>query len=172
MQITRRGSFALWLAIALPGVAHGQTPSPDVKSETVQELQAGSFNKDWIVRPATSAFAVLVSAGKAHQTVTLPHDAMLELQRAPEHSSAAGYFPGGAFEYLKTFRVPEDYRGKRVTFQFEGVYRDAMVFINGEFAAQRPVGYSNFYVPANAFLRYGEANSIRVVARAHRDPRW
>jgi beta-galactosidase len=68
--------------------------------------------------------------------------------------------------------VPEDYRSKRITFQFEGVYRDAMVFINGEFAAQRPYGYSNFYVPADAFLRYGQSNTIRVVARAHQDSRW
>jgi beta-galactosidase len=50
------------------------------------------------------------------------------------------------FEYIKTFDVPEEYRCKRVTFQFEGVYRDAMVFINGEFAAHRPYGYFNCYV--------------------------
>jgi len=153
------------------GIA-AQSPEAKAQSAKPEELRAGSFNTGWIVKPATGAFAVLVSTAKPPQTVTLPHDAMLGLQRAPEHGSSSGYFPGGAFEYQKTFRVPADLRGKRVTFEFEGVYRDAMVFINGEFAAQRPHGYSTFYVPANAFLKYGEANTIRVVARAYKDSRW
>ena len=57
-------------------------------------------------------------------------------------------------------------------FEFEGVYRDAVVSINGDFAAQRPNGYTNFYVKADPFLRHGEPNTIRVQARAHRDSRW
>src|SRR5688572_30313393 len=143
-------SLTLLALIGTSTAAQGQTSSQPANTETVQELRAGSFNKDWVVRPANSPFAVLVTGGKASQTVTLPHDAMLGLPRAPEHGSAAGYLPGGAFEYLKTFHVPAEYRGKRVIFQFEGVYRDAMVFINGEFAGQRPNGYSNFDVPASA----------------------
>jgi beta-galactosidase len=47
-----------------------------------------------------------------------------------------------------------------------------MVFINGEFLAQRPNGYTNFYVKADPYLRYGEPNTIRVQARAHQDSRW
>ena len=151
MRIIIQYSLAVLTLLVTSSAAHGQAPPPGSQTTAAQELRAGSFNQDWIIRPATSAFAVLVTgAGKAPQTVTLPHDAMLGLPRAPEHGSAAGYFPGGAFEYLNTLRVPEDFRGKRITFQFEGVYRDAMVFINGEFAGQRPHGYSNFYVPANA----------------------
>jgi beta-galactosidase len=134
-----------------------------------------SFNKDWVVQPPAGAFADIVGAKGAagsSKTVTLPHDAMLGLQRAPEHGSAFGYFPGGVFEYVKTFDVPEEWRTKRVTFEFEGVYRDAMVYINRDFAAHRPYGYSRFYVPADAFLQYGESNTLRVVARAHQDSRW
>ena len=51
---------------------------------------------------------------------------------------AGGYFPGGAFEYRKTFSVPEEQRGRRVLLEFEGVYRDAMVYVNGDYAGQRP----------------------------------
>jgi beta-galactosidase len=47
-----------------------------------------------------------------------------------------------------------------------------MVFINDEFAAQRPYGYSGFHVDATPFLRFGGANIIRVEARAHEDSRW
>ena len=131
-----------------------------------------SFNTGWTVGPRVGAFGTPRGAAGAPRAVTLPHDAMLGLDRAPEHGPACGYFPGGVFEYVKTFEVPEEWRSKRVTFQFEGVYRDAMVYINRDFAAHRPYGYSTFSVPADAFLRYGASNTIRVVARAHQDSRW
>ena len=106
--------------------------------------------------------------------MTLPHDAIRDLPRSADspEGSHTGYFPGGFFEYAKTFDVPAEYRDRTVTFEFEGVYRDATVFINGDFAAQRPNGYTNFYVKADPFLRYGAPNTIRVQARAHRDTRW
>jgi hypothetical protein len=42
---------------------------------------------------------------------------MVGLERSAEHGSHSRYSPGGVFEYIKTFDVPEEYRGKRVTFQ-------------------------------------------------------
>ena len=133
-----------------------------------------SFNDGWAVRPKTSIFAELQGAVSDQRTVTLPHDALFEVDRSADsgEGSPSGYFPGGAFEYWKSFDVPESYRGKRVTLELQGVYRDAMVYVNGDFAAQRPFGYSTFFVPLDAFLRYGESNTIRVDARAHQDSRW
>ena len=85
---------------------------------------------------------------------------------------ATGYFPGGVWEYRRSFRVPEDYSAKRVVLEFEGVYRDAMVYLNGDLAAHWAYGYSGFAVRADPFLRYGADNVIRVEARAHQDSRW
>ena len=133
-----------------------------------------SFNRDWRVRPKVSPFAQL-QAGPGDETpVTLPHDAIAALPRNPDAVSGGrtAYFPDGTFEYLKDFEVPEEWRGKRVTLEFQGVYRDAMVYVNGTFAAQRPSGYSPFDVPLDPFLRYGELNTIRVDARTHDDSRW
>lgn len=39
--------------------------------------------------------------------MTLPHDAMIGLQRSARNGSGSGYFPGGVFEYNKTFDVPD-----------------------------------------------------------------
>jgi beta-galactosidase len=75
-------------------------------------------------------------------------------------------------EYRKTLVAPDDLRGKRVFVEFEGVYRDAMVFVNADFAGQRPYGYSPFIVDIGRFLRIGSANEIRVEARSHQDSRW
>jgi beta-galactosidase/beta-glucuronidase len=102
----------------------------------------------------------------------LPHDAVLDLDPTADAKPEHAYFPGGAFEYSKTIDVPAEWRNKRVSIVFEGVYRDAMVFVNGAFAAQRPYGYSAFTVSIDPFLRYGETNTIRVDARVHDDSRW
>jgi beta-galactosidase len=134
-----------------------------------------SFNADWAAGPGLTGFASVAGrSGPAKRAVTLPYDAIRDLPRSADSGEgpATGNFPGGLFEYSKTFDVPAAYGNKSVTLEFEGVYRDAMVFINGEFAAQRPNGYTNFYVKADPYLRPGEANTIRVQARAHKDSRW
>ena len=63
--------------------------------------------------------------------------------------------------------MPEEHRGRRIFVEFEGVYRDAMVYVNGDYAGQRPYGYSLFRIDADRFLRFGQDNEIRVEARAH-----
>jgi len=137
-----------------------------------------SFNDDWQVRPKVNPFAELSGVTVPYRPVTLPHDAMIERDRvapggdATMEGGAGAYFPGGVVEYRKTFLVPEEHRGKRILIEFEGVYRDAMVFLNGDYAGQRPYGYSRFLVDADRFLRAGQDNEIRVEARAHQDSRW
>src|SRR6185369_17020280 len=128
-----------------------------------------SFNDGWQFRPKVNPFAELAGATVPWEGVTLPHDAMIGRERAEAHGGAGAYFPGGAVEYRKTFAVPEEHRGKRILLEFEGVYRDAMVYLNGDFAGQRPYGYSHFYVDADRFLRFGQDNEIRVEARSQQD---
>ncbi|MFC7593685.1 glycoside hydrolase family 2 TIM barrel-domain containing protein [Terrabacter sp. GCM10028922] len=108
------------------------------------------------------------------ETVTLPHDAMLRAGRSADHSGGpqTGYFRDGKWTYEKQFEVPQAWRTRRVTFEFQGVYRDAMVYINGAFAGQWANGYSTFYISADAYLTYGQTNTIRVDAQAHEDSRW
>ncbi|MFI6697621.1 glycoside hydrolase family 2 TIM barrel-domain containing protein [Streptomyces sp. NPDC050509] len=137
-----------------------------------------SFNDGWQTRPKVNPFAELSGPSAPFRPVTLPHDALIGQRRtAPDgqvtmEGGAGAYFPGGVFEYRKVFPVPEEYRGKRIFIEFEGVYRDATVFINGTYAGQRPFGYSHFHIDADRFLRFGQDNEIRVEARSHRDSRW
>lgn len=133
-----------------------------------------SFNQGWSVRPKTSPFAAVGPGAPDWQPVTLPHDALIGLSRdagSPQGVNGA-FFPGGAFEYEKSFEVPDEWRSKRVTLGFDGVYRDAMVFVNGDYAGQRPNGYAPFTVGLDPYLKYGDSNTIRVEARAHQDSRW
>ena len=132
------------------------------------------FNHDWTVAPNVSVFAELGGGAARARRVTLPHDGMLELARSASspNGPSTGYFDSGAISYGKTFMAPEEWRSRSITLEFEGVYRDAMVYLNGILVGQRPNGYVPFRVSLDEALRYGEQNRLRVDARAHRDSRW
>ena len=108
--------------------------------------------------------------------VTLPHDAMIHDTRDPESpgTHANAYFPGGVYIYEKTFYVPAEWEGKHVLFEFGGVYKNAKVYLNEREAGGRPYGYVPFTVCGDGFLKYGEENTIKVVADNSKLPnsRW
>lgn len=133
-----------------------------------------SFNLDWHAGPKQHAFASFSGVAPDIKPVTLPYDAIRDRPRSADSAqgSHTAYYPGGPFEYTKTFDVPAEWHDKAVIVEFEGVYRDAMVYVNGEFAAQRPSGYAGFAIKAEPYLRYGQSNTIAVQARAHEDSRW
>ena len=131
-----------------------------------------SFNDDWSFRPKQNMFLGLSGGGEPWQAVRLPHDAMLTGERRPDAPAATGYYPGGVWEYTKTFRAPEEWRDQRVTVLFEGAYRSAQVYVNDDLAGGRPFGYSEFAIALDPFLRVGEDNTIRVELRAGDDSRW
>jgi len=136
-------------------------------------MQRNTFNSDWTVSSKLSAFEAL-GGGGAGASVRLPHDGMRSLDRDPDSDNGGhtGYFPGSHLTYQKTFTVPEEWREKTIVVEFEGVYRDAVVYVNGDFAAQRPNGYSSFGVTLDPYLRFGAENTIRVEAKSHEDSRW
>lgn len=133
-----------------------------------------TFNDGWTVGPNVSVFSEITGGATSVEQVTLPHDAMLAMPRSPHASGGAstGYFEGGAVVYRKSFSAPDRWRTRTVELEFHGVYRDAMVYLNGVLVGQRPNGYAPFRVRLDEALRYGEENRLRVDARAHRDSRW
>jgi hypothetical protein len=106
----------------------------------------------------------------------LPHDAMIHGKRNPQSpsGSAGGFFPGGVYEYEKTFFAPQGWMEKSVVFLFEGVYKNSSIFINDRKMGGCAYGYSSFYVPVGDALLYGNDNVIRVIARNSDQPnsRW
>jgi len=131
-----------------------------------------SFNDGWNVRPKVSAFLELGGQLPAWVPVRLPHDAMITATRSAAEGPGNAYFPDGTWEYQKQFTVPLDARGKRMFVEFEGVYRDASVWVNGSFAGHHPYGYTGFTVPIDHLVRFGEDNEIRVEVIAQEDARW
>ncbi|MGC0369662.1 glycoside hydrolase family 2 TIM barrel-domain containing protein [Microbacterium sp. SLBN-111] len=127
----------------------------------------------WTVGPKLGAFERR-DAATAFVPVLLPHDALRDLPRDPASPQGvtSGYYPGGVFEYLRELDVPDEWREKTVLLEFEGVYRDAVVFVNGDRAAHEASGYAAFAVRLDPYLRFGRTNRITVEARVHKDSRW
>jgi beta-galactosidase len=97
---------------------------------------------------------------------------MLSSERVETADSATAYYPGGSWEYTKTFHVPDDYVGKAIFLQFEGVYRSALVTVNGTWAGHHPFGYSGFTLRIDELIRPGQDNVVQVEATAGNDSRW
>ena len=131
-------------------------------------MKKTAFNENWMVRCLTREAPV--------RTVTVPHDAMIDEPRSAGSAGEGniGWYIGGDYEYTKRFDVPGEWEGQSILLEFEGVYHNAEVYLNGEKAAFRPYGYTNFYVDAGKFLKYGEENEVRVIARNADQPnsRW
>ncbi|MGW0705645.1 glycoside hydrolase family 2 TIM barrel-domain containing protein [Streptomyces sp. NPDC002643] len=131
------------------------------------------FNRGWAVKPKANIWEQLTEHAAPATSVVLPHDALIGLPRDPRTKGATAYFPAvGEIDYTKTFHAPEEWRDRRVSLEFQGAYRDAMVFVNGTRAAHRPYGYSTFTVPIDDLITPGADNTVRVEVRTHEDSRW
>lgn len=131
-------------------------------------MQAIDFNDGWSYRH--------LDAGESFTAVRLPHDAMIG---EPRHEDApggvnTGWFDGRDYEYVKTYAPDPELAGRLLLLEFEGVYHNAEVWVDGAQLVFRPYGYTNFRVDVTDALAAGEPREIRVVARNADQPnsRW
>ncbi len=131
-----------------------------------------SFNENWEFYPAKNG--LFGETGAAPRKVTLPHDGVIGTEREAdaESGSAKGFYRNGSFVYRKVFTLPREYENRVVRFLFEGVYMNAVVWINGEHAGQCRNGYREFIIDGDALLKAGEENEIKVTCRTGEDSRW
>ena len=105
----------------------------------------------------------------------LPHDWSIEgtsRQDAPA-GGRGGFFPTGIGWYRKAFRVPAAAKGRVVWLEFDGVYMNSDVWINGFHLGTRPYGYSSFAYDVTQHLVSG-VNVVAVRVDNSRQPnsRW
>ncbi|PPG09879.1 MULTISPECIES: glycoside hydrolase family 2 TIM barrel-domain containing protein [unclassified Rathayibacter] len=149
-------------------------PLPPFPLQGTVDTGSSSFNDGWEYRTPLGPFSSPNAAGAELTPVRLPHDALRDATRSANAPSggASAYFPDGAYTYLKSFPVPDDWAGKVVQLEFQGVYRHAQVFVNDALAGNRADGYARFFVDITPFLRHGEENTTRVETRSGGDSRW
>ncbi|MBQ6384468.1 MAG: DUF4982 domain-containing protein [Clostridia bacterium] len=108
-------------------------------------------------------------------SVTLPHDAMIHEKRQADAPGGSGhaFFPGGIYQYEKTFTVEETQAGKPMLLHFEGAYRNTTVTVNGEEAGSCAYGYIPFTADITKLVHAGENTvSVRVDNSQLPNSRW
>ncbi|MFC0538317.1 beta-galactosidase GalA [Pelagicoccus mobilis] len=111
--------------------------------------------------------------------VDLPHDWAVEMDFDPTASFSHGFkkvgpgFPENCIGwYRKRFTVSEVDFGKRIFIEFDGIYRNAAVFVNGFFVGQEPSGFVSQRYDITEYLKYGDENVLSVRADASTEEGW
>lgn len=96
--------------------------------------------------------------------LNLPHDWAVEgdFSKDAPSGTGGGALPGGIGWYRKTFVPSADESDKLFRLEFDGVYMNAEVFVNGERLGQRPYGYISFGYDITDYLKWGEKNTVAV----------
>ncbi len=128
------------------------------------QRQVISFNTNWKFSLQADSTAIAPSYNdKNWRIVELPHDWSIELPfsaNAPA-TNQGGALPGGIGWYRKTFTLPTVSKNNSVFIQFDGVYKNSEVWINGHYLGKRPNGYISFQYNITSFLQ--SKNNIIVV---------
>lgn len=116
------------------------------------------------------------------RTLNLPHDWVVELPfvYSPNFDVMAhGYKPvGGLFPessigwYRKNFFVDKKDSSKKISIRFDGIYRDANIWLNGFFVGNNKSGYSGIEYDVSDFVKYGEENTLVVRVDASQYEGW
>jgi len=99
------------------------------------------------------------------RSLNLPHDWSVELpfDKNSPTGTGGGALRGGTGWYRKAFSLPADTKNKKVFIDFDGVYMNSEVWINGHSLGVRPNGYISFRYELTPYLKYGnEKNTIAV----------
>ena len=158
-------AFLLACAVARPGLAQEQPARQRLLMDYGWRFTMGD---------ATGAEAPGFDAS-GWRAVDLPHDWSIE-GPYDEHAATTGrggYLPTGIGWYHRAFRLPAGSRGRRVTIEFDGVYENSDVWINGHHLGRRPYGYITFHYDLTPHLVPGE-NVVAVRVDNSRQPntRW
>jgi len=143
----------------------------------VAQRQAQNFDHAWRFHLGDVNGAQAVAfKDSAWRRLDLPHDWSIQGDFSEQNPAGVGggALPGGIGWYRKAFTVPATDKGKLVFIEFDGVYRNSEVWINGHSLGKRPYGYSSFRYELTPHLRLGARNVIAVRVDNSQQPnsRW
>ena len=142
---------------------------------TGQARERVNFDKGWRFVLADSVQMAQTAYDDAHwRTLDLPHDWAIEGDFMASNPSGAsgGALPGGVGWYRKHFVLPQD-GNARWLLEFDGVYMNSTVYVNGKEVGHRPYGYSSFEYDVTPLLHAGDnVVAVRVDNSDQPNSRW
>lgn len=147
------------------------------KEPELQIRQIENFGKNWSFHLGDIRGAQEPGYDDSNwRSLRLPHDWSIEGEFSKDNPAGAGggALPGGLGWYRKTFNVAAEDSSSKVFIDFDGVYRNSEVWINGQYLGMRPCGYSSFRYDLTPHLHFGKENTIAVRVDNSQQPnsRW
>lgn len=127
------------------------------------ERKRMSLDEDWTFNlgdPAMAQDAAFDDSG--WRTLNVPHDWSIECGFSKTNSHRNAWMQGGIGWYRKQFTLPASDEGRHVELQFDGVYKHARVWVNGEPVGFQGDGYTSFYFDITPHVHFGKPNTIAV----------
>ena len=134
------------------------------------------LNANWEFFPGDDSTALTSPDVEAKRTLNLPHDWSIEgtFDKNNPATIAGGALPTGIAWYRKAFTLTEDKRDKTIYIDFDGVYQNSEVWINGHYLGLRPNGYISFRYDLTPYLKFDKENLlvVRVDNSLQPNSRW
>ena len=146
-------------------------------AERVTDNRRQDFTADWTFHLGDDSAASRPDYDDtAWRILHLPHDWAIEGEFSRDNPSGTGggALPGGIGWYRKTFTVDKADEGKRLYIDFDGVYMNSEVFINGHSLGVRHYGYVSFSYDLTPHIKWGGKNvvAVRVDNAEQPNSRW
>ncbi len=106
------------------------------------------------------------------RVVHLPHDFVVEGEFTRSADASHGFLPKDVGWYRKTFTLPASDQGHRLWIDFDGIYRNSQIWLNGHLLGTHPSGYTSFRYDITDAARYGGTNVLAVRADARGSEGW
>jgi len=144
--------------------------------ESATDRTRTSFNKDWKFFPGDDPAAKSIAYNDTKwRKLNLPHDWSIEGkfdEKNPAKPEGGG-LPTGIGWYRKEFTAPANFKNRIINIEFDGVYKNSEVWVNGHYLGIRPYGYSSFSYDIGNFLKAGKnIIAVKVDNSAQPDSRW
>jgi len=161
----------IFLLTLIPYLLFGQSSA---ETRVRQEVK---FNSDWkFMLDDKSGFESPAFNDSSWRSLDLPHDWSVEGKFEVKNPAGGqgAYLPCGIGLYRKSFVLSDSMKTKRVVIQFDGIYMNSKIYLNGHFLGQYPYGYSTFQYDITEYLQFGKPNviSVRVDNSLQPSSRW
>jgi beta-galactosidase len=162
-QLLKEAAAAAALASVFPSLDGFVAAMPNAAAPRIRE----SFDLAWKFRKGDVPGAQSPNVSESDwRALDLPHDWSIEgpFDEKEPSSGTGGYLPTGIGWYRKHFHLPDSYKDKKLTIEFDGVYENSEVWINGQLLGKRPYGYVPFFYDITPHVKFGRENVIAVKA--------
>jgi beta-galactosidase len=171
MQKSGLVSIIVLLALVVPGIANANL-TERLEGRFLKSRIKLRIDEGWKVQTGNVSGAQATTFDDASWTPTnVPHDMSITLYKATDATTTD---PGALGWYRKHFTLPEGFAGKKVIVQFDGVYHDSKIYVNGTQVGNQQYGYVSFYCDLTPYLNAAGDNVLAVFVdnQTVRNSRW